>query len=741
MTNSMSKDNIMKNNVIKNGYIVDTQIFDLVNGDILPGLSINAEQFWNSTADILDEFIPRNKALLVVRQDFQQQIDQWHQDPLNQPFDGEKYQSFLLAMGYLEQPVDDFVISTENVDDEVALIAGPQLVVPLMNARFALNAANARWGSLYDALYGTDVISELDGGEKSAKYNPIRGLRVQQFAKDFLDQSIPLAVGSHHDSKRYYINQQQLVIELASGELTQLIVQECFKGFVGNEAGPEKILCCHAGLHIEIQIDRKDPIGKTDQAGIKDVYLESALTTIQDCEDSIAAVDAADKVIVYRNWLGLMKGDLTDSFDKNGKAIVRKLNRERKYLSPDKLSFSLPSTSIQFIRNVGHLMTTDAILTASNDEVPEGIIDAIITSLIGLHDLQSAKKMKNSAKGCIYIVKPKMHGSEEVVFTDDLFSAVERCLKLPQYTIKMGIMDEERRTSLNLKACIKAAKHRVAFINTGFLDRTGDEIHTSMLAGPMVEKDRMKELAWIDCYESQNVKIGLQTGFQGKAQIGKGMWAMPDLMLAMLAEKIGHPMAGANCAWVPSPTAATLHVLHYHQVNVFDIQNKIKQENYSFENDRRALLSIPLLDNPAELSTQAIQNELDNNVQGLLGYVVRWIDQGIGCSKVPDINNVGRMEDRATLRIASQHICNWLHHQIINREQVIESLERMAKVVDGQNSKDKNYQLMSNNFDSNVAFNAAKNLIFEGEFQPSGYTEPLLHKSRQRIKQTILNRK
>jgi len=722
---------------IKNGYQVAQPIFELVENEILPGLNIEQQDFWNNTADILDEFIPRNRKLLSIREDLQNKIDRWYLDNNHQPIDPKAYRNFLSNIGYLEAEDKDFKISTENVDNEVAIVAGPQLVVPLMNARFALNAANARWGSLYDALYGSDVISEENGAQRSNLYNPVRGEKVQAFARKFLDDSLPLTDGSHADAIRYHVVDCQLAVILRTGVSTGLVEPSQFKGLNGSYIKPTAILCCHSGLHIEIQIDEKDIVGKTDAAAIKDILLESALTTIQDCEDSIAAVDAQDKTLVYRNWLGLMKGDLSETFTKAGKQQTRKLNAERQYLTPSLKPFTLPGRSLQFIRNVGHLMTTDAILTSDHLEVPEGIVDALITSLIAVHDLNKTDTQKNSIKNSIYIVKPKMHGSLEVKFTDDLFAAVERCLKIPANTIKMGIMDEERRTSVNLKECIRAAKNRVAFINTGFLDRTGDEIHTAMLAGPMARKDLMKNEKWIDVYEKRNVRIGLQAGFQGKAQIGKGMWAIPDQMSAMLKDKIGHPRSGANCAWVPSPTAATLHVMHYHQVNVAQVQNHlIRQIGDSKEDsdDLNELLTIPLLGDRDLLSEIDIQEELDNNVQGLLGYVVRWIDQGIGCSKVPDIHDVGRMEDRATLRISSQHICNWLHHNILNKAQVIESLKRMAEVVDQQNTDDKNYQPMADNFEQSIAFKAASDLIFKGREQPSGYTESLLHRARRQLK-------
>jgi len=726
----------MNRRINKHGYQIAESIYQLVEQEIIPDSGIGVDDFWRATANIFDEFMSRNNVLLAVRETLQTQIDQWHLNADNQPFSQQKYQEFLFDIGYLIPEKSDFQITTDNVDDEVALIAGPQLVVPLMNARFALNAANARWGSLYDALYGTDVIGEDDGTEKTARYNPKRGAKVQSYTKEFLDNSLALTKGSHADAIRYHIIKNELVITLNNGNEVGLQSPEQLVGLNGALENPASILCRNNGLHIEIQIDKNDIVGKTDPAGVKDIILESALTTIQDCEDSIAAVDADDKAAVYRNWLGLMKGDLTEGFEKNGKKHTRALNSDRIYFTPDNKKITLPGRSLQFIRNVGHLMTTDCILTAEDKEVPEGILDALITSLISLHDLNANSKFRNSKKGSIYIVKPKMHGPEEVKLTVDLFIRIEEYLKLLPNTIKIGIMDEERRTSANLKECIRVAKDRIAFINTGFLDRTGDEIHTSMQAGAVARKDLMKEEKWIAAYEDRNVRIGLQAGFIGKAQIGKGMWATPDEMSAMMEAKINHLKAGANCAWVPSPTAATLHALHYHEVNVADIQKELIKCYSSDQqtDDLTDLLTIPLLKNHSELSTGDIQNELDNNIQGLLGYVVRWIDQGIGCSKVPDINNVERMEDRATLRISSQHICNWLHHDLLTEQQVMDTLKRMARVVDQQNAQDINYTPMADNFESSIAFSAAVDLIFKGKQQPSGYTEPLLHKKRQQKK-------
>ncbi|WP_076416707.1 malate synthase G [Shewanella sp. UCD-KL12] len=730
----------MNKRVMKHGYKVAERLYNFVEHEVLPGTGIDAEDFWLAMADLFNEFTPKNQQLLATRREFQAQIDAWHlensvQGTVNS-FDQHKYQQFLTDIGYIVEEKEDFSITTSYVDDEVGKVAGPQLVVPLMNARFALNAANARWGSLYDALYGTDVISDADGAGITKSYNPVRGAKVQAYARQFLDEVIPLKTGSHADVISYQIAQSKLVVNLQSGQRVNLLEPSKFVGFNGDEQNPSAILFKNNGLHIEVKIDPSMPVAKTDPASVADIILESALSAIQDCEDSISAVDAEDKTAVYRNWLGLMKGDLTETLEKNGVTITRKLNADRSYKTVDNQELTLPGRSLLFVRNVGHLMTNDAVLTSDNQEVPEGILDGLITTLISLHDLKGKSAFKNSRKGSVYIVKPKMHGPDEVAFSNSLFSRIEERLGLASNTIKVGIMDEERRTSVNLKECIRASKERVAFINTGFLDRTGDEIHTSMQAGPMARKELMKNEKWISAYEDRNVRIGLQAGFKGKAQIGKGMWAIPDEMSAMVKTKIGHPLSGANCAWVPSPTAATLHVLHYHQVNVSDTQDNMlklfsKDTNTNQLND---LLTIPLLKNPDELTEQEIQNELDNNIQGLLGYVVRWIDQGTGCSKVPDINDVGRMEDRATLRISSQHICNWLHHGLLTNEQVIASLQKMAKVVDMQNITDKKYEPMADNFDTNIAFLAAMDLIFKGKSQPNGYTEPLLHQRRLEMK-------
>ena len=705
-------------------------LHDLVANEITPGISISAEAFWQGLGNCLIKMELLDEALLEKRNQLQTQIDAWHQQHTGQAHDPVAYKAFLQDIGYLLPEGDDFTISTSNTDPEISQIAGPQLVVPVMNARYALNAANARWGSLYDSLYGTDVIPETDGAEIRKDYNPTRGARVVAFAMDFLDETFPLNEGSHRDVEQYVIEDQHLAITLTNGNATTLSDPDKFRGYTGERTTPASILLRNHGLHVDVQIDRQHPIGQTHSAGIKDVVLEAALTTIQDCEDSVAAVDADDKVVVYRNWLGLMKGDLTESFQKGGKTVTRRLKPDRQYTAPDGSSFSLPGRSLLLVRDVGHLMYTDAVLDQQGNKIPEGILDGYMTSLIALHDLQGTGPHKNSRAGSIYIVKPKMHGAEEVAFTDTLFGCIEDVLGLPRYTIKMGIMDEERRTSLNLKECIRAAKDRVVFINTGFLDRTGDEIHTCMEAGPVVRKGAMKESAWIQAYEDSNVDIGLACGLQGKAQIGKGMWAMPDEMRSMLDSKISHPLAGANTAWVPSPTAAVLHALHYHKVDVFERQNEIKHRRRANIDD---MLKLPLLGDTC-LTHEEIQQELDNNTQGILGYVVRWINQGVGCSKVPDIHDVGLMEDRATLRISSQHIANWLHHNICTPDQVMETLKRMAHTVDTQNAGDPTYQYMAPDFDNSVAFQAACDLIFKGCEQPSGYTEPLLYARRREAK-------
>ncbi|MFC8560882.1 malate synthase G [Peribacillus frigoritolerans] len=703
---------------------VASVLFEFINKDGLPGSGLNQEQFWVDFEKLVHGMSPKNKKLLARRDEIQTNINTWHRE--NKEMDFAEYKTFLQEIGYLEPEGEDFHITTEGVDDEIAFQAGPQLVVPVDNARYAINASNARWGSLYNALYGTDVISEKEGAYREGSYNEVRGGEVISFAKDFLDQVTPLKDHSHKDAVKYTVVDGKLAVTLKNGEITSLIEESKLVGNQGEYGNPSAILLKNNGLHFEIQIDRSHPIGKKDKAGVKDILMESTLTTIMDCEDSVAAVDADDKVLVYRNWLGLMRGDLAVTFKKDNKMMTRTMNPDRLYRAPNGEEFSLPGRSLMFVRNVGHLMTTNAVQDANGEEIPEGIMDTVMTSLLAKHSLLGNGKYQNSSKGSVYIVKPKMHGSEEVAFANELFDRVEDMLGLQRNTLKIGVMDEERRTSLNLKACIRQVKERVAFINTGFLDRTGDEIHTSMEAGPMILKNNMKGSKWLQGYEKSNVNVGLATGFQGRAQIGKGMWAIPDMMAEMLTQKIGHLKAGANTAWVPSPTAATLHALHYHQVDVKKVQDELKKNPVNLRDD---ILEIPVAQNP-EWSPEEIQQELDNNAQGILGYVVRWVDQGIGCSKVPDINNVGLMEDRATLRISSQHIANWLHHGICTKGQVLETLQRMAKVVDEQNRGDSAYQCIADNYDSSVAFQAACDLVFQGYNQPSGYTEPILHRRR-----------
>jgi malate synthase len=719
----------MSERIERAGLRIAKPIYDLVNDQICPGAGIDIESFWSNFADIINKFAPKNRELLEKREDLQAQIDRWHTDNRAE-FEFSEYKKFLQDIGYLVPEGPDFSINPKNVDSEIAQQAGPQLVVPIMNARFALNAVNARWGSLYDALYGNDVIAEDSGAEKVGSYNPVRGQKVIDYGRAFLDGSVPLASRSHADAIGYHVVDQQLVVTVAGDVPVALAAPDQFVGYLGEAASPSSILLKNNSLHIEIQVDSSHQIGATDQAGVRDIVLEAALTTIMDCEDSVAAVDAEDKALAYSNWLGLIRGTLEETIDRGGNSFVRSMNPDRHYVAADGSALVLNGRSLMFVRNVGHLMTNPAIIDANGNEIPEGIMDGVITSLISLHDLRGQAQLKNSSTGSIYIVKPKMHGPEEVAFTNDLFDAIEDAFGIERHSIKVGIMDEERRTSVNLKECIRAAKGRVVFINTGFLDRTGDEIHTSMHAGPFALKGDLKAMPWISAYEDQNVDVGLACGLKGKAQIGKGMWAIPDNMADMMKIKIAHPKSGANTAWVPSPTAATLHAMHYHQVNVASLQDQLGSRTAANVDD---ILTIPLL-GETKLSGEQIQLELDNNAQGLLGYVVRWVEQGVGCSKVPDINNVGLMEDRATLRISSQHMANWLQHGICSQEQVMETLTRMAAVVDGQNVGDPDYVNMGPDYADSIAFQAACDLVFKGDVQPSGYTEPLLHAYRQKAK-------
>ncbi|WP_079475212.1 malate synthase G [Marinococcus halophilus] len=710
---------------------VHPSLYQFINEEALPGSGLEEKQFWEDFSQLIHDLTPENEALLHTRDNLQNQIHEWHQ--AHPRWEPEQYRTFLESIGYLEPEPEDFQIATKNIDKEISVQAGPQLVVPISNERFAINAANARWGSLYDALYGSDIINEENGAQQQKAYNPVRGEKVVAYAKQFLDEYFPLRHRSHKEASSYSIEGGHLEVSFQDGSKDKLQHPEQFAGYQGASAQPVAVLLKHHRLHIEIQIDYGHPIGKTDPAGVKDVVAESALTTIMDCEDSVAAVDAEDKTMVYRNWLGLIKGDINAWFQKGDKTMTRVMNPDRSFTSPKGEEFVLSGRSLMLNRNVGHLMSTDAVLNENEKEIPEGIMDGVITSLIAKHDLLGNGKYKNSRRGSIYIVKPKMHGSKEAAFANKLFDRIEDMLDLERHTLKIGVMDEERRTTVNLKACIKEVKDRVMFINTGFLDRTGDEIHTSMEAGPMIRKGEMKASAWLGSYEKSNVQTGLTAGFEQRAQIGKGMWAMPEQLAAMMDQKDGQLKAGASTAWVPSPTAAALHALHYHKVNVLEVQKDLKQVS---ESHLASILTIPVAAKE-DWSPAEIQEELDNNAQGILGYVVRWVELGIGCSKVPDINNVALMEDRATLRISSQHIANWIHHHVCSKQQVMDTFKRMGTVVDEQNAHDPEYRPMSPDFEQSTAFQAACDLVFQGYHQPNGYTEPILHQRRREAKSRL----